>query len=137
MTTLNATCARPKVLELLGANPALPYSIIAEEVGVSRERVRQIARHSGYPPRYGIPRPQICPVCRETFYSRRLYCSSGCKHQVSRKAIILSCHICGKPVVRTPGNLRSKSGKYFCNRECFKRWVGRSYITKSRKRAEP
>jgi len=126
MTTLKSIGVQPKVLEILEENPALPYSTIASEVGVSRERVRQIARQNGYPRRKGIARPQICPVCGDTFYARRRYCSPVCRYRASRKVVILNCHLCGTPLERVPGNLRSKSGNYFCTRGCFRKWVRRN-----------
>jgi hypothetical protein len=123
---LNPTSVQPKVLEILGENPSIPYSVIAGEVGVSRERVRQIARQNGYPRRRGIPKPQICPICGDTFYARRLYCSPVCRYRASRKIVFLNCHACGKSLERAPGNMRSKSGKYFCGKGCFRTWVRKS-----------
>ena len=61
MTTLDTIGVKSKVLEILGENPTLPYSIIGDKVGVTRERVRQIAQQNGYPPRNGILKPKICP----------------------------------------------------------------------------
>lgn len=123
MVTLDAIGVKPKVLELLGGNPTLPYSIVAEEVGVTRERVRQIAQRNGYPSRKGKPKSKICPVCKNTYYSRRLHCSRTCAYKAKRKRVVVICHNCRKPVERTPSNLRNKSGKYFCSRECFySRW---------------
>jgi hypothetical protein len=127
MTTLNIIGVEPKVLEILGGNPTLPYSIIAYEVGVTRERVRQIARRNGYPPRNGTLKPKICPVCGNTFYARKLYCSRICVYKARQRRIVVYCHQCGKSIERTPGNMRSKNGRYFCNRVCFRRWVGKDH----------
>lgn len=114
---------RSKVLEILAVNPALSYSIIGDEIGVTRERVRQIAHQNGYPPRYGILKhKKICPMCGKTFYTINYYCSSTCGHRVIRKRIVVNCHQCGGAIERTPGNMRSKNGRYFCNRECLGRW---------------
>jgi hypothetical protein len=123
MTMTGLIGVGPKVLEILGGNPALPYSRIANEVGVTRERVRQIARRNGYPPRYGILKPRICPVCGDTFHTRNLYCSRACVYKVRRKRIIINCHQCGETIERTPGNMRSKTGKYFCGRFCYRKWA--------------
>lgn len=123
MVTLAAIGVRPKVLEILGEDPTLSYSIIAEEVGVTRERVRQIARRNGYPPRKGTTKQKICPFCGDTYYTKRLYCSRTCAYKAKQKRIVVSCHHCGKPVERTPASLRNKNGKYFCSRACFyARW---------------
>ena len=127
MTTANTIGVEPKVLEILAENPTLPYSTIGDAVGVTRERVRQIAQRNGYPPRSGILRQKLCPVCGETFYTRNLYCSSNCRYKARRKRIVVNCYQCGKPIERTLGNMRSKSGKYFCNRVCFGKWTGTNH----------
>ena len=126
-TTPHVIGVEPKVLEILGENPTLPYSIIADEVGVTRERVRQIAQRNGYPPRKGISKPKTCPICGREFYTTsNIYCSRGCYGKGGQKRILLNCHQCGKPMERTPGSMRNKSGKYFCNRACFGRWVAKN-----------
>ncbi|MFC1925450.1 hypothetical protein ACFLW2_02000 [Chloroflexota bacterium] len=127
MTTLAIKGVEPKVLEILGGNPTLSYSIIAGEVGVTRERVRQIARRNGYPPRNGVLKQKICPVCGDAYYTKNLYCSSSCRYQANLKRVVINCHHCGQPVERTPGNMRSKSGRYFCNRGCFSRWMSKRH----------
>lgn len=121
----DTTGVTPKVLEILGENPALAYSVIADEIGVTRERVRQIAQLNGYPPRKGILKPKICPVCKKPFYKRRsIFCSYTCKYKASHTRIVVNCHYCGKPIERTPGTMRNRSGRYFCNRVCYNysRW---------------
>lgn len=117
---------RTKVLKVLKGNPALSYSIIANEFGVSRERIRQIARQNGYPPRRGVLKPKICPFCGKTYYTNKQYCSRPCVYNSRKKRIPVNCHQCGKTIERTPGNLRSKNGRYFCNRTCFMRWIGKN-----------
>lgn len=119
MVTLDAVGVRPKVLERLEVNPTLSYSSIAEELGVTRERVRQIARRNGYPSRKGILRLKICPVCGDIYHTRRVYCSRTCAYRAKRKRIVVNCSHCGKTIERAPGTLRNRSGNYFCNRLCF------------------
>jgi len=130
MKTLEVIGCEPKVLEILGVNPDLPYSTVAVKVGVSRERVRQIARRNGYPSRSiirKISRAKSCPVCGETFYTRKLHCSRACASKSRQKRIVVNCHQCGKPIKRTPGSMRSESGRYYCNRVCLWRWIGKNH----------
>ena len=87
MAILGTISVELRVLEILGINPNLPYSVIASEVGVTRERVRQIARSNGYPPRSRILKQKICPVCGETFYTRNIYCSPMCANKSKRNRI--------------------------------------------------
>jgi len=122
-----------KVLEILAENPTLPYSTIGEAVGVTRERVRQIAQRNGYPPRISIPK-KICHVCGKTYYTRNLYCSSICRYKTKQKRIVMNCHQCGKSIERTPGNMRSKSGRYFCDRVCYTKWTGANHSKKTKHR---
>ena len=123
MTLLDVTTGvKPKVLELLGGNPALSYSTVANEVGVTRERVRQIAHQNGYPSRQGIVKTKVCPVCGGTFYNRKsTHCSPACGYVGKQKIIILSCYQCGKPIERKPSTMRNGSGRYYCDRVCYER----------------
>lgn len=134
MTMLDAIGVKSKVLEMLEENPSIPYSIIGDRVGVTRERVRQIAQRNGYPPRTGVLKLKTCPVCGKTFSTRNLYCSPVCGYKARRKRVAVNCHQCGKRIERTPGNMRSKSGKYFCNRVCFGKWTGENHSTKTKNR---
>jgi len=120
MTTLDITGVRPKVLEILRESPTLSYSSIANDVGVTRERVRQIAYKNGYPPRQGKLTPKICPVCAEIHYRKSVHCSSICAYKARLKRVIVHCYHCGEPIERVPGALRRNgNGKYFCSRLCF------------------
>lgn len=134
MTMLNTVGVKSKVLEILEENPSIPYSIIGDRVGVTRERVRQIAQKNGYPPRTGVLKLKTCPVCGKTFNTRNLYCSPECGYEARRKRVAVNCHQCGKPIERTPGNMRSRSGKYFCNRVCFGKWTGENHSTTTKDR---
>jgi len=120
MTTLDVIGVGPKVLEILRERPTISYSIVAHEVGVTRERVRQIAQKNGYPSRQGILKPKICPVCGDIYYKRRVYCSRICFNKSRCKRIVVSCYNCGKAIERAPASLRRNGdGKYFCSRLCF------------------
>jgi len=115
-----------KVLEILEENPSIPYSTIGDMVGVTRERVRQIAQKNGYPPRNGALKLKPCPICGKDFSTRNLYCSLACSHNAMRNRIVVNCHQCGETFERRPGAMRSKSGKYFCSRVCFGKWTGKT-----------
>lgn len=118
-TVIDNVSTKPRILEILKDNPTVPYSTIANELGLSRERVRQIARSNGYPPRRGILNPRLCLFCGKLHYTKNQYCSHTCVYNSRKKRVTFNCHQCGKIFERTPGNMRSKSGKYFCNRACY------------------
>jgi hypothetical protein len=122
MKTLDVIGVEPKVLEILEVNPALSYSFIADEVGVTRERVRQIAHRNGYPLRKGVLKSKICHICGGIFYRRNTtYCSPACGYKARSKKIVVNCHRCGKPVERPPSTMRSRTGKYYCSKICFEK----------------
>lgn len=124
---------RSKVLEILENNPSIPYSVVGSKVGVTRERVRQIARQCGYPPRNGILSQKICPVCGQAFNKKiNTYCSRSCGYEARRKRIIVNCCQCGKFIEQTPASMRSKSGRYFCSRRCYGKWVKKIRHTETR-----
>ncbi len=136
MLTSDTKSVKSKVLEILAGDPSLPYSTIGGVVGVTRERVRQIARSNGYPSRQGIARskPKICPRCGKTFNTNNEYCSTDCGYKARRKRIIVICRQCGSTLERTPGTMRNNSGNYFCNRECYWRWTSNNNIKAAKSR---
>ena len=89
ITTTDVVGVKPRVLEILQENPTLPYSIVADEVGVTRERVRQIAKRNGYPRRNGVLNWKICPICGKAFSTANLYCSHSCVYKARQKRIVL------------------------------------------------
>lgn len=135
MATSDTVSVTSKVLEILEGNPSLPYSTIGGVVGVTRERVRQIARKNGYPSRVGITKSKkICQICGETFYTKNIYCSADCGYKARRKRIKLHCQQCGNTIERTPGNMRNKNRNYFCNRACYGKWQLNNNITAAKNR---
>ena len=100
MTTNSVIGARFKISEMLISNPELPYSIIANEVGVTRERVRQIAKQYGFPQRKPKPKQtlkqKLCPLCNQAFNTGNKYCSHDCAKNAIRTRIVVICDQCGK-----------------------------------------
>lgn len=67
--------------------------------------------------------PKNCKRCNKQFYvpkhvwNQRQYCSQGCGKV--KDLIALCCAFCNKSFERKPSSLvNSKSGLYFCSREC-------------------
>lgn len=47
------------------------------------------------------------------------YCSRDCFNVAHKaKTVNVKCCWCNKEVIKSPGKLQSKHGKYFCNRKC-------------------
>ncbi len=73
----------------------------------------------------------ICLECKNIFYAKPShikkgwgkYCSAICRNKGNLKGKIVNCSICNKKVYKSPLALkRSKSGKYFCNKQCQTIW---------------
>ena len=112
-----------RVLALREANPTLPAVRIAETVGITRERVRQILKEEGLPTY--IPRHYgYCELCGSNIpHGRKLYCSTNCRFQAKR--VTFNCALCGKSKTlrRSAYNAQVKRGyKYmYCSVVCRKR----------------
>lgn len=109
-------------------------AIIARELGVSRERVRQIAKKEGYVmPRRVVKmnRNRVCDVCGKKFYSKakKKRCSEKCSLIHRKKAYYTTsqCKWCGKEIEY----LRSKKGsgreRKYCSKKCQGKYIGENY----------
>jgi len=99
----------------------LTASNIARQLGISRERVRQIKVDEELPTR-SRKLPSICPICGEP--ARYTFCSGGCaqtnKHRTHSRWV--TCDDCGKPVVRTLSKL-ARNRHTFCDNKCKGHYV--------------
>ena len=64
-----------------------------------------------------------CENCGQVFYKRKhiktKFCSKNCQYANQRITLICDNPFCNKTFIRTKSDLvRSKSGLYFCSREC-------------------
>lgn len=109
MTILIDPSIKHKILEILGENPTIPYSIIGRKVGVTRERVRQIARQNGYPPRrhQGKLNLKTCSTCSKTYVGGNS--AQTCPHGRQGKLKSKKCPVCNK-VLHSRG--------LYCSAEC-------------------
>ena len=154
---------RQQVAELL-CSGAVSYAEVARQVGVSRERVRQIKHKMHLLPsvaaiRYHLEQKCIdCSVHISCGASRCHPCAAQWRYK-ELQPIIVSCLICGKQIRRSP-SARIKGGPVYCHDRhevvvacsmCGKRMVrlrrnqvsymtlphcNRCRVTKSRKRKE-
>lgn len=128
--------AKQLVCDLRRDNPCLTLESIANKVGVSRERVRQILRSESLPTK-AIKRlwrkKAICPNCGILFMhknSNNDYCSLSCKKEHHR--ITLSCDGCRRLFIRPQAEILyrarvSPDKKWFCSRACRSRYLGTTY----------
>lgn len=65
----------------------------------------------------------ICEYCNITYKSKhspQRFCSRHCANLAKTNGLpqTITCEVCGKTQVRAPSKLKSKSGIYFCSRDC-------------------
>jgi len=132
---MSDTLVRDSTTRILQINPTLSYAEIGRLLGVSRERIRQVA---------GVRRrkPGSCRVCGRTIRVRRngvtqtayrmRYCAECWARARQRRResrrIQYTCEVCGKTFSRTPGTVRRMERRghkiRWCSRQCQGKWLG-------------
>lgn len=137
---------------------ALPHgalTIVSEKFGVTRERVRQVAKGHGFigfrqqPAEDRVVQRRkngraLCPSCgnptSNLYYTENRVSRTLCK---ACKYIEIACTNCGKmkvvsaatytrhansnaPVMNPTGKPAKYTGRVFCNRKCFGQWASRT-----------
>lgn len=132
---------RGKVLSLVeesGGN--IPFAEIGRTVGISRERVRKIARAAGSLARVRGKRQElVCPQCGKMFTAvpwqikrRRRYCSRRCAQQARQRGgrspiLVFRCESCGQPYTRKAYEVSRGRPTRFCSRECHGKWLASNF----------
>lgn len=128
------------ILALRQANPKMLLREIGEQVGLSRERVRQILKRVGLPTSTLGTRTCVCGAPsrhrrKDGIESR--YCSTACKAAAStkRKAaylVTLLCETCHKTFWRNRRQVawhavHSRFDARFCSKACHGVWLGTTH----------
>lgn len=110
-----------------GHVPQGVLSEISRKLGVSRERIRQIAKREGYIMNRSKKVRKVfeCVNCHKEFSVNRInqkYCSLKCRieHRKKRYFITFKCQICGKEKTQ----YKSKGSGVFCSKTCHGRYLG-------------
>jgi hypothetical protein len=124
--------------------PPGTLTVLGEEFGLSRERVRQIAKGIGLTSTPGVRRKRprrVCASCGKTMESKAT--SALC---LACRWITLICDNCQAPIRRLASTvvqrmasnerrlaagLRLYSGRSFCNRHCRSEWGWKHYVPKA------
>ena len=126
---------RQKVFEIRQEHPNKSATEIAIEVGISRERVRQILTKLGLPTKVRNPYiPRHCRDCGRILSktTKGVLCFA-CFNLQRRKETLaeLTCFQCRKTFYRSKAlhNIKKEKGykHTFCNRKCLGRWLGLNY----------
>ena len=117
------TGSRDRVKSLRQSNPGMTLIEIGEEVGVTRERVRQILASENLETRSTARIPIPMPPCRRCGnfvpYRKRIFCSSICQHPTGRT--IVMCHSCGKEISLMTSIYKTRQARaahIHCSRTC-------------------
>jgi len=117
------TPTRDKVIELRKHHPEMTLQAIGTELGISRERVRQILTSENIETRslgrIPVPMP-LCKNCNNPVPLRkRIYCSPECQRPNGKTTT--HCHFCNKEIVLMSAQYRARSSRathIHCSREC-------------------
>lgn len=134
------TTAGKRTIELREAHPDWRMIRIADEVGLSRERVRQLLKRAGLI----TTQPHVIRCCKrcgkalprvDGAHSYPKYCSDACRVP----KVTLPCNYCGKPVTRrlalyqaqtlggSPSAKERYRGNVYCSRRCVGHVAGRTW----------
>ena len=116
-----------RVVELREANPTMPYSEIARLIGVTRQRVQQIATELGMSSKG--PCYKRCVMCDRVYLrkeGRGRYCSYYCLMHAYH--VLLRCEVCKQLFWRNRSAfnamIKRKYGHVYCSRQCMGRQFG-------------
>jgi len=73
----------------------------------------------------------ICKACKKLFYTtaigffqKQFFCSQKCSTETNKNKELISCFVCNKKRWKRPEQIKqSKSGKLFCSRKCFSKYI--------------
>lgn len=108
-------------------------TLVANELGVSRERVRQIANKLKYTAANEVYRQEtarVCEVCGKVFFSkrRRKYCSGDCyKKHLEKYWTTVFCKECGRGIRVLKSYVSIGRAPTFCGKVCQGKFLGKHY----------
>lgn len=117
------TPSRDKAIELRKHHPEMTLQEIGTELGISRERVRQILASEKLPT-HAIGRPTVpmpnCAYCGTSLPNRRRkFCGPECQYPNGTSKI--PCHFCGKEIILMTSQYKvrtSNANHMHCSRIC-------------------
>ena len=115
-----------KMTELLEANPLMTNVELAQEIGVTRQRVSQLRKKLNLPI---VPSRRLnwhpCPGCGKSIRQRSQYCSIACHYD----QVLLTCETCGKQFGRSKSAVKQsdarQSAHTWCSKQCQGTWFGK------------
>jgi len=140
-TKTRKTTKKSKIISLKKRNPKRTLESIGNEIGVSREYIRQVLQEAGV--ESGKEQPS-CYECSTLLYPSKArpyidlktghkYCRT-CRHNMVWGTY--SCKNCGVEVVRRKRDILRATPKYiFCTKTCQGQYIGKTYGKGATKKA--
>ncbi len=123
---------RNKALLLLATCPGMRQVDVARQVGLSKERVRQLAmKYRLRVPRVVMPWP-TCAFCGEPVRKRgNKHCSVQCwnlarKADTLKRSLHYVCETCGEEFIVAPSDVKQRKGR-FCSHQCWGSYAGKTW----------
>lgn len=129
-----------RLVEILEEEPYIHLQTeLAEQLGISRERVRQLVNELHLRHLLGVRMrkgPALCTECgeslgRHTPIKEGQLCQKCYYKELEKRKRTLVCDTCGKEFKRklseVNANIKNKYKHTFCSRRCFGKWVGNTY----------
>ena len=117
---------KSKVIRLRLKHPCMPSSRIAEKMGVSRERIRQILKDAGVTTHFAKPKYH-CVDCGKELRRKAIRCRECF---IKHSFILIICDECNAPFYRRKSDIlqypcSNTYGHLFCSRHCRSVWRGK------------
>ena len=115
--------ARRKAVELRKANPNMTLEAIANQCGITKQRVYKIFQDEGIPRRPKVQRTNVFKSCKNCgiLISNKKYCDDKCREEALYTE--LPCSYCGKPKKHRKyivfHKLKNNQYNFFCSKACF------------------
>ncbi len=133
MGATNTTRARIK--ELIAENPVQTLLALGNQLGISRERVRQICKNEGLDRQspYSKRQRPFCTNCAKPLDYRNVYGLCSKHHQEKRfvaSRVNFDCENCGKRFQRGKSEAYRKTRPTairWCSKKCQGKWLAQHY----------
>lgn len=121
-----------RVRAMVAADPSRTLQSMADELGLSRERVRQICTAHGIQREKPPDKSPTCALCGYPISYGATYCRicwQTERHHAPR--LTFACEQCGEKFLRREAEVRSNAKKgiltRWCSKLCMRRWASRKY----------
>ena len=116
---------RSKAIVLKESQPYLTLPAIAEQLGVTKQRIFRILKEAGLPTKGLYQRKKLiyCPVCNNPTPNKQVVCPGQCKKDI--KYVQVKCEFCHIGFQRKKRIIKDSYRRgylhIFCSKSCYNR----------------